>query len=179
ERYLAVVDREQPPWRSRNPRVDRDLETVCLKCLQREPGKRYPSAEALAEDLERWLRGEPIQARRVGRLERVVKWARRRPLLATLVTLLVLPLVAGFAGVWWQGQRAEEEYRKAVVHAEAERRTAYARTIPLAYAEWRAGNPGPAVQMLEECLPELRGWEWHYLRRLFQAHQFATLTGHE
>jgi WD40 repeat protein len=179
ETLLQVLEREPTPPRSRNPHVDRDLETVCLKCLQREPGKRYPSAEALAEDLERWLRGEPIQARRVGPLERAVKWARRRPLLATLVTLLVLTLVAGFAGVWWQGQRAEEEYHKAVAHAEAERRTAYARTIPLAYAEWRAGNAGPANQMLEECLLELRGWEWHYLRRLFQAHQIETLTGHE
>jgi WD40 repeat protein/tRNA A-37 threonylcarbamoyl transferase component Bud32 len=179
ETLLQLREREPPPPRSHNPRVDRDLETVCLKCLQREPGKRYPSAEALAEDLERWMRGEPIQARRVHPLERAVKWARRRPLLATLVTLLVLTLVAGFAGVWWQGQRAEEEYRKAVGHAEAERRTAYARTIPLAYAEWRAGNAAPAVQLLEECPPVLRGWEWHYLRRLFQAHQLATLTGHE
>jgi WD40 repeat protein/tRNA A-37 threonylcarbamoyl transferase component Bud32 len=179
ETLLELLEREPPRPRSRNPRVDRDLETVCLKCLQREPGKRYASAEALAEDLERWLRREPIQARRVRRLERVVKWARRRPLLATLGTLLVVTLVAGIAGVWWQGLRAQEGYRKAVVHAEAERRTAYARTIPLAYAEWRVGNAGPAAQMLEECHQDLRGWEWHYLRRLFQARQLATLTGPE
>ncbi|HYT94778.1 MAG TPA: serine/threonine-protein kinase, partial [Gemmataceae bacterium] len=95
---LLLLEGEPPPPRSRNRRVDRDLETICLKCLQREPGKRYPSAEALAEDLEHWLRDEPIQARPVSRRERVLKWARRRPHLAALVTLLVLTLVAGFAG---------------------------------------------------------------------------------
>jgi WD40 repeat protein len=176
---LELLAREPPPPRSHNPRVDRDLETVCLKCLQREPDKRYHSAEALADDLERWLRGEPIQARPVSRRERVLKWARRRPHLAALALLLVLTLLVGFAGVCWQWQRAEGESRKAIDNARAQCQTAYAHAIPRAYAEWRVGNAGPAAQVLDECLPELRGWEWHYLRRLFQAHLLATLTGHE
>src|SRR5206468_3422009 len=69
-------------------------------------------------------------------------------------------------------------YRRAADLAEVERRTAYARAIPLAYAKWHAGNAGPAEQILTECHAELRGWEWHYLRRLFQVRQLATLEGH-
>jgi eukaryotic-like serine/threonine-protein kinase len=176
---VLVLDREPAPPRGLNRRVDRDLETVCLRCLEKEPGKRYASAEALADDLERWLRGEPIQARPVGRCERVLKWAWRRPHLAALAAALVVALALGFAGVCWQWARAEGERRKAADLAEAERGTAYAHAIRLAYAEWRAGNAGPADQVLRDCGAGLRGWEWHYLRRLFLARQLATLPGHE
>jgi serine/threonine protein kinase len=78
-----------PPSRS-NPRVDRDLQAICLKCLQKEPGRRYASAEALADDLRRFLLHEPIQARRITFWTRAAKWARRHPLAAVVCALTVL-----------------------------------------------------------------------------------------
>ncbi|HEY7422811.1 MAG TPA: serine/threonine-protein kinase [Gemmataceae bacterium] len=178
ETLVQLREREPASPRSLNRRVNRDLETVCLKCLNKQPHQRYPSATALADDLERWLTGEPIQARPTGLGERAVKWARRRPALAVLVGLLGFVFFAGFAGVSWQWRRAEGAYRQATDLAGVERRTAHARAIALAYAEWRAGNAGQAEQLLAECRPELCGWEWHYLRRLFRVRQLATLDGH-
>jgi hypothetical protein len=87
--------RESVPPRpsSIRPGLDRDLETAVLKCLEKEPGRRYASAEALADDLDRWLRGEPIQARPVRRLEKAWLWTRRNPALAAAGGLSVLGLV--------------------------------------------------------------------------------------
>ena len=100
---------EQEPVRPRvcNPAVDRDLETICLKCLQKEPAKRYASAQALAEDLESWLRAEPIQARRATHVERVWLWCRRQPVRASLIGALALTLALGLSGVLWQWNRAK------------------------------------------------------------------------
>jgi tetratricopeptide (TPR) repeat protein len=82
----------QPPGRL-NPRVDRDLETVCLKCLEKEPPRRFGAAEAVAEDLERWLKGEPIMARPAGRFERAWRWCRRNPVVASLALLFVASVI--------------------------------------------------------------------------------------
>src|SRR5262249_32289093 len=83
---LQQVINQEPVTPSRlNDQVPRDLETICLKCMQKEPGQRYSTAGAVADDLERFLHGEPIIARRAGAIERTVMWMRRRPTQAVLI----------------------------------------------------------------------------------------------
>jgi tetratricopeptide (TPR) repeat protein/predicted Ser/Thr protein kinase len=93
---LQQVRSQEPVAPSRlQPGLPRDLETVCLKCLEKDPRKRYASAQELAEDLKRWQAGQPIRARRVGRLERAWKWTRRNPGVAGLLAAVLLVLAAG------------------------------------------------------------------------------------
>ncbi|HYT92139.1 MAG TPA: protein kinase, partial [Gemmataceae bacterium] len=94
ETLLDVLAREPVALRSLKPELDRDLETIVRTCLEKDPARRYRSAEALAEDLERWLAGEPISARAVGRAERAWRWCRRNPALAAASTLAAAALVA-------------------------------------------------------------------------------------
>jgi eukaryotic-like serine/threonine-protein kinase len=101
------------PPSSFNPRVPRDLEIICLKCLEKEPARRYSSALALAEDLDRWLNGEPIVARPVRSTTRLWYWCRRNKALASLAALLIIAVLGGFAGVGWQWRNAEHERAKA------------------------------------------------------------------
>jgi WD40 repeat protein/Flp pilus assembly protein TadD len=183
ETVVQVVHEEPVPPRRLRLKLARDLETICLKCLQKEPHKRYPSALALAEDLRRFLDGKPIQARPIGPQERMVKWARRRPAIAGLLALVALLAASGFAGITWQWQRAEKhghdldislaEETRARQAEGIERERAelalYFHRIALAYREWWANNPIHAEQLLEECPRELRYWEWHYVNRLCHA----------
>jgi tetratricopeptide (TPR) repeat protein len=92
---FQVLSSEPVPPRRLRPGVPRDLETVCLCCLEKEPHKRYPSAGALADDLKRWLAGEPIRVRPVGGAGRLWRWCRRRPAVAALLLALLLSLLAG------------------------------------------------------------------------------------
>ncbi len=115
-----VVEDEPPSLRAARPDIDRDLETICLKCLEKDPARRYGAAGQLADDLERWLRREPIHARASTTWERVVKAARRRPAVAALSGAICLAVMAGVAGVVWQWQRAEgnaRESRSRLVHS--------------------------------------------------------------
>src|SRR5438067_3596570 len=100
ETIKLLLDTEPRQPRLLNPKVDRDLSTICLKCLQKHPERRYPSALALAEDLERWLKHEPIQARRTGVLTRARKWVRRKPTSALLAACLVVIAAASGWIVW-------------------------------------------------------------------------------
>jgi WD40 repeat protein len=214
ETLTQARESQSPAPRLLNPLADRDLETVCLKCLEKEAGKRYGSAAEVADDLERWLRGEPIRARPAGRAERLRKWARRRPAAAALVGVLAAALVAGTAGgaaftyqigaerdayrnladeyhdvadkeITARGK--EKEAREAAEQAKAGAETArsgaerekekaerqrdradlalHVNRLALAQKEGEAGNAPRALDVLEECRWDLRGWEWRHLRR--------------
>jgi eukaryotic-like serine/threonine-protein kinase len=99
---LETEPRQPRLW---NPKIDRDLSTICLKCLGKDPQRRYSSALALAEDLERWLKHEPIRARRTGVLTRGKKWVRRNPTTAVLTALLVA-LLAAISVIIWKSELA-------------------------------------------------------------------------
>jgi WD40 repeat protein/tRNA A-37 threonylcarbamoyl transferase component Bud32 len=116
---LQARTQEPPRPRALNPQADRDLETICLKCLEKDPQRRYGSAEALADDLDRWLAGEPVRARRSGAAEWVIKWAKRRPavavmggtimgLIAVVLVLLAVRLEQAETGLTAAGQREQE-----------------------------------------------------------------------
>jgi WD40 repeat protein len=97
---LDLVRHQEPvPPRQLQPRVPRSLNTICLKCLEKEPGKRYDSAAALADDLGRFMEGVPILARPAGPGEKLCRWARRHPAIAGLSTLLLLTVIVSFVGM--------------------------------------------------------------------------------
>jgi len=190
---LEQVRLQEPvsPTRLR-PKLPRDLETICNRCLQKDPSSRYASAQALADDLRRFLLGEPIDARPIGVLERAGKWARRRPVVAALLAAVIVVTLVGFAGVLWQWSRAErrrEELEVALGEVktarEAERTqrqraeaSLYFHRIALAHREWLAGHGTRAIQLLEQCRDDdHRGWEWRYLDWLFHP-ELLILQGH-
>jgi hypothetical protein len=95
EHYLMLHTQVAPPSpRKYQPELPRDLETICLKCLEKEPGRRYVDCQALADDLRRWLEGEPVTARRPGMAERLMRWSRRNPALAGLLGVTLLAFVS-------------------------------------------------------------------------------------
>jgi eukaryotic-like serine/threonine-protein kinase len=177
---LQVVQKEPDRPGSVNLRIDRDLETICLKCLAKEPDRRYGSAEALADDLEHWLAGEPIRARRTGSLERMIKWARRRKSAAAVAAASALAIVVfvvalGIKNVEITRQKRatdqaltkyKESLRDQKLALDIAKQTSYYQTIALAAPEVMANNLRRVDQLLNGCPPELRAWEWSALKRL-------------
>jgi tetratricopeptide (TPR) repeat protein len=107
-----VINEEPVPPARLQPRLPRDVDTICLKCLQKEPGQRYAGAGALADDLRRFISGQPIRARPVGVAARLGRWARREPVVAGLLGALLLALTGGLTGVALLWRRAESNYRE-------------------------------------------------------------------
>ncbi len=116
-----VADGRVAPPRRADPAVPRDLETVCLKCLEPDPGRRYASADALADDLDRYLTGRPVVARPVGGPARFARWCRRQPVVAGLSAALILAALAGLPLVVWSWRRAVEQEQLARQRAEEAR----------------------------------------------------------
>lgn len=172
--------------------IPRDLESIALRCLEKEPSRRYATAGDLADDLGRFLRSEPTRARPLGPARRYLRWCRREPATAVLGTaLMVVLMLAAIASAMGalRFRAAGQRERDLRLRAEAGERTAlehaYAADIQLAYEAWDAGNLARAVELLERHEPEpnrpgqdLRGWEWFHLRHLSRSDERATL-GHQ
>jgi WD40 repeat protein/serine/threonine protein kinase len=166
ETLRKVADHDPPDPSRTHPGTDPDLAAICLHCLEKSPDRRYTSAAALANDLDRWLRHEPISARPASTASRLAKWARRHPATATLAATLLPALLAGLVTTSWQWRRATRN----------EQRTAqmlYAANMSLAQADWQSDNLTRLRQLLEETAdsPE-RGFEWFYWQH--QANQQTT-----
>ncbi len=111
-----ILHDEPRPPRSLNDAVARDLQTVCLKAMDKDPGRRYADAAEFADDLRRWLGNRPIRARPIGPAGRLGRWVRRHPRIAALSASLVAALLAGVVGIVWQWRRAEANGRRAREH---------------------------------------------------------------
>jgi WD40 repeat protein/serine/threonine protein kinase len=164
EEVLRQIAFEEPrPPRQRNKAIPAELETIVLKAMGKNPEERYPTAQELADDLRRFLEDKPIRARRPSLRQRVAKWARRHRTVVRAAVVVLLIAVAALAvstGFIW---RKNAELTRAF---ERERQTGYFQRIALAEREWTANNLKRYDQLLSECPDDLRGWEWHYLRRL-------------
>src|SRR5579883_353175 len=192
---LQVIGTEPVPVRQVQPTVSRDLETICLKCLQKRVTSRYASAGDLADDLDRFLKGEPIKARPIRAWERSWRWAKRNPALAVSYGLIALVAALGFGGILWQYLRAEsratdlsialgdrdralglsrESESKAFEFATKESNARisleeqlYDNYIAVAEREITLNHDvSLAGTLLARCPQHLRGWEWKYLMRL-------------
>jgi WD40 repeat protein len=197
ETLRRVATEDPPDPRTFAPDLDRDLATICLKCLHRDPPRRYHSAADLADDLDRWLAGEPVLARRTGHAERLMKWARRHPAIAALAISTVVAACA-FAAILSGGSSllrqernealkqerlARENSVRASQAAEAFRQNAYAADIYLASRAIEDGQLGVARRMLERHLPQqgdrdLRGFEWHAFRHQCRGSETRVFRGH-
>jgi WD40 repeat protein/serine/threonine protein kinase len=155
---MVLNDAPRPP-RKLNPRVSRDLEAVCLKCLEKDPARRYESADKLAEDLTRIEQGRPTRALPPTPVRRLALWARRQPLVASLLAALLGTLVASLVVVtffWLQAELGRRDLE----------RNDYLGRVALAASSLAAGGIGLAEERLSGCPPALRGIEWWLLRHL-------------
>jgi WD40 repeat protein/serine/threonine protein kinase len=201
---VEQIGRQEPArLRVLDPRIPRDLETILMKSIEKDPRRRYPKADDLAADLRRYLADEPIQARRIGPLERLGRWGRRNPVVAGLTAAVVLVTACGFAATTAQTRAAQDERNAAqqqrdeaqkqrdevralnekLQATQAElRSTLYAAHMNLATHAWDEAEVGQVRELLgrhrpKPGEPDLRNFEWHYLNRLCHS-DLLTLQGH-
>jgi WD40 repeat protein len=204
-RLIKQVTQEEPAQLGKlNRHVPRDVATIVHKAIEKDPRQRYPSAAALAEDLQRFLADEPIKARRVSPMERLRRWCRRNPVVAGLTAALAVVFLAGFSGVAWKWQEAErqkglaqaaergeadqralavEQADRATREADQSRHLLYISDMNLAQQAWEVGDTSRALALLERQLPQdgqedLRGFEWRHLWHLCRDGSQQTLRGH-
>lgn len=182
---MQLAHEEPVPPRRLQPKVPIDLETICLKCLQKDARKRYATAADLADDLRRFLGNEPIRARPIGVLGRSWRWCRRNPRVALLAGLVVLSLLGGVAGIAWQWREAVAQGTIALQNAELAReeaekvrRQSYVANLNLASQRFSEGQVGTVLRLLNEQRPapgqeDLRGFEWHCLWGLCHGERYA------
>jgi eukaryotic-like serine/threonine-protein kinase len=176
---LQVLEHEPVPPRKIGPQINADLETICLKCLEKDPANRYGSAEALADDLDRWSSGEPIAARPVTRPERLWRWSRRNPVIAASAAAVLVALVLGVTTSTHFALRASAEARLARRDELKLLRNLYLSQMNQAWLSWQAGEVGVAREILDAQEPDrtggrdVRGFEWHFLSRLARSSQRA------
>ncbi len=184
ETLSLVLSQEPVAPRRLDAQLPRDLETICLKCLHKEPLKRYASALELADDLRRWRDGESIHARPTPAWERAARWTRRRPAAATLLIVSVLGMLSLAGGVAWhtaeledalqfaQQQEAEarRNHERALRHERELESQLHAVDVRSAYRLWKNGQAERALRRLEQSQPaldeETHSFDWRYLWRL-------------
>lgn len=189
----SVLNTEPVSPRLLNPSVPPDLETLCLKCLEKEPARRYSTAQALAEDLERFLKAEPIRARRIGPAARLWRWCRRKPVVASLGTATLILLLAIAVGSPIAIYRINHERQRAERGELDARQKSYASDMKLVQQELAQNNLGRALELLNRHRPkseaenrnqkadtekDLRGWEWRYLWQQCQGEERFILGEH-
>jgi WD40 repeat protein/serine/threonine protein kinase len=174
-----VLHADPVPVRSLQGGVSRDLETVCLKCLQKEPAERYGSAHELAEDLQRFLNDEPVIARPISGLRRSWRWMRRRPAAALFLATLTVALLIGIIGATWfmlETQRFSLETQRFILEIQESRRLAdrrlYVSNLRLVQRAWEDNQLDWQGELLDDVTPnatdgiDLRGFEWHFWKRI-------------
>jgi eukaryotic-like serine/threonine-protein kinase len=153
ETVQQLLTVEPTPLRMLNPATPVDLETICLKCLEKDPTRRYATARELAEELDRFLQGHPVQARPIGLAGKARRWCQRNPKLAVALAVAAASLGLGFVGVTWQWSRARLLARAELQQRQRAQESEYAADMHLAQLALADDNRPFAASLLNKHRP--------------------------